>query len=57
MTDKKITALVGKAIREGKYLSITYKNNKGEITPFWISILDINERDELRVRRCGVIFF
>jgi hypothetical protein len=41
MTDK-ITALIGKAIREGKYLDITYKNKTGEITPFWISVLDIN---------------
>jgi superfamily I DNA and/or RNA helicase len=49
MIDKKITVLIGKAIREGKYLSITYKNKNGEITPFWISIFDINEKDELLV--------
>jgi superfamily I DNA and/or RNA helicase len=47
MIDKKITELIGKAIREGKYLSIIYKNKDGEITSFWISILDINANDEL----------
>ncbi|WP_339815262.1 AAA domain-containing protein [uncultured Imperialibacter sp.] len=54
MLDKKITTLIGKAIREGKYLNITYQNKSGEITPFWISILDINERDELRVNMFNV---
>ena len=49
MIDKNIIALIGKAIREAKYLSITYKNTDGEITPFWISILDINAKDELFV--------
>jgi hypothetical protein len=49
MIDKKITALIFKSIRGGKYLNITYKNKSGEITPFWICILDISERDELRV--------
>ena len=54
MIDKKITTLIGKAIREGKYLNITYKNKSGEITPFWISILDINEKNELRVNMLNV---
>ncbi len=54
MIDKNITALIGKAIREGKYLSITYKNKEGEITPFWISILDINANDELSVNMFNV---
>jgi hypothetical protein len=54
MIDKKISTLIGKAIREGKYLNITYQNKSGEITPFWISILDINERDELRVNMFNV---
>ena len=49
MIDKNITALIGKAIREGKYLNITYKNQNKEITPFWICILDINAYDELKV--------
>ncbi len=49
MIDKKNIALIGKAIREGKYLNITYKNKKREITPFWISIRDINAKDELWV--------
>jgi len=54
MIDKSITTLIGKAIREGKYLSITYKNMEGEITPFWISILDINANDELSVNMFNV---
>lgn len=49
MIDKNKIALIGKAIREGKYLNITYKNKNGEITPFWIAILDINAYDELKV--------
>ncbi|MGE0771367.1 MAG: DEAD/DEAH box helicase [Cyclobacteriaceae bacterium] len=49
MIDKQITIAIGKAIREGKYLNITYKNKNGEITPFWICILDINALGELRV--------
>jgi hypothetical protein len=54
MIKKKITALIGKSIREGKYLSITYKNRNGEISPFWISILDINANDELRVNMFNI---
>lgn len=54
MIDKKITVLIGKAIREGKYLNITYKNKNGDITQFWISILDINANDELRVNEFNV---
>jgi superfamily I DNA and/or RNA helicase len=54
MINKNITTLIGKAIKEGKYLNITYKNKNDEITPFWISILDINERDELKVNMFNV---
>ncbi|MBZ0247260.1 MAG: hypothetical protein K8H85_15070 [Cyclobacteriaceae bacterium] len=54
MIDKKITIVIGKAIREGKYLNITYKNQNGEITPFWICVLDINAHDELRVNMFNV---
>ncbi|MFO7823583.1 MAG: AAA domain-containing protein [Cyclobacterium sp.] len=54
MMDKNITTLIGKAIREGKYLNITYKNKSGEITPFWIGILDINEKGELWVNMFNV---
>ncbi|MCD6556512.1 MAG: hypothetical protein J7K64_04895, partial [Bacteroidales bacterium] len=54
MTDKNITALLGKAIREGKYLNIRYKNKNGEITPFWICILDINAKDELYVNMFNI---
>ncbi len=49
MIDNKITALLGKAIREGKYLNIAYKNKNGEITRFWISILDIKSSKKLSV--------
>ncbi|WP_343330849.1 AAA domain-containing protein [Polaribacter staleyi] len=49
MIDRNITLAIGKAIREGKYLSIKYKNKNGEITPFWIAILDINANGELYV--------
>jgi superfamily I DNA and/or RNA helicase len=54
MIDRNITSNIGKAIREGKYLNITYKNKDGVISPFWISILDINENDELRVNMFNV---
>ena len=54
MTDKNITALLGKTIREGKYLNIRYKNKNGEITPFWICILDINAKDELYVNMFNI---
>lgn len=54
MIDKNITAIIGKAIRDGKYLNITYKNKSGEITPFWISILDITARGELYVNMFNV---
>src|SRR5690606_4798840 len=54
MIDKKITALIGKAIREGKYLNITYKNRSGEVTSFWISVLDISANDELFVNQFNV---
>ncbi|MDR2962067.1 MAG: hypothetical protein LBU90_00260 [Bacteroidales bacterium] len=50
----KTTALIGKAIREGKYLSITYKNKEGKITPFWISILDVDAKATLRVNMFNV---
>lgn len=54
MTDKNITALLGQAIREGKYLNITYKNQIGEINPFWICVLDINANDELYINMFNV---
>ncbi|HEX2936768.1 MAG TPA: DEAD/DEAH box helicase [Bacteroidales bacterium] len=49
MTNPNILPQIAKAIREGKYLNITYKNKNDEVTRFWISILDINANDELRV--------
>lgn len=49
MSNKGITILIGKAIREGKYLHITYKNKEGDFTLFWVCILDINAKGELKV--------
>jgi hypothetical protein len=49
MVEKRIYSYLGEAIRGGKYLSITYKNKKGEVTPFWIRILDISANDDLIV--------
>jgi hypothetical protein len=54
MSEKKITILIGKAIREGKYLNITYKNREGDFTLFWICILDINAKGELKVNMFNV---
>lgn len=54
MADKKITVLLGQAIREGKYLNITYKNQNEEIHPFWICVLDVNANDELYVNMFNV---
>jgi len=36
MSNRKITTILGKAIREGKYLNIFYKNQLGEIKPLAI---------------------
>lgn len=49
MAGKKITVVLGQAIRESKYLAITYKNQNEEINPFWISISDINTDGEIYV--------
>src|SRR5687768_4283493 len=54
MIEKQTTVLLGKAIREGKYLSISYQNKNGEMTVFWISILDINANDEIWVNMFNV---
>lgn len=55
MNNKKITVCIGEAIREGKYLSITYKNKDGKVTPFWISILDITRHDKIVVDMFNVM--
>jgi superfamily I DNA and/or RNA helicase len=49
MNNRKITTRIGEAIREGKYLNITYQNKQGEIKYFWISILDITANDKIVV--------
>lgn len=54
MLDKNISSLIGKSIREGKYLSIAYKNKAGEVSLFWICILDINAKGDLRVNMFNV---
>ncbi|GGD26446.1 DEAD/DEAH box helicase [Flavobacterium orientale] len=55
MSNKKITATIGAAIREGKYLSIHYKNKQGEIKPFWICITDITANDKIVVDMFNVM--
>ncbi|WP_291117894.1 DEAD/DEAH box helicase [Flavobacterium sp. UBA6135] len=55
MSNKKITASIGAAIREGKYLSIHYKNKQGEIKPFWICITDITANDKIVVDMFNVM--
>ena len=54
MSNKKITALIGEAIREGKYLNITYKNKQEEVTPFWICVLDITNDDKVFVNMFNI---
>ncbi|WP_445457696.1 DEAD/DEAH box helicase [Flavobacterium sp. HNIBRBA15423] len=55
MKNKKITVAIGEAIREGKYLSITYKNKQDEVKSFWISILDITSDDKIVVDMFNVM--
>jgi len=55
MKHKKITVSIGEAIREGKYLSITYKNKQDEVKSFWISILDITSDDKIVVDMFNVM--
>ena len=54
--DRNILALIGKAIKEGKYLDISYKNEKTETTRFWISILDIFSSGQLKVNMFNVAY-
>jgi len=44
-----IKKLIGKSIQGGYYLSITYENKKGETNPFWISVVDILNDNEILV--------
>lgn len=55
MINRKVTIKIGEAIREGKYLSIHYKNKQGEVKPFWISILDITPDDKIVVDMFNVM--
>lgn len=52
--DRKITSVIGKAIRESKYLRIHYENLSGQRTDFWIGIIDIYENDQLLVNMFNV---
>ena len=46
----KIAETISKAIKEGKWIDITYRNKDGEITYFWIAIKDINfQKHRLKV--------
>ena len=54
--DRNILALIGKSIKEGKYLDISYKNEKNETTRFWISILDISASGQLKVNMFNVAY-
>lgn len=54
MIDNKIPVQIGKAIREGKYLNVSYKNAAGESTQFWMCVLDITGPDQLRVNMFNV---
>ena len=38
-----------KAIHEGKWLSIRYKNKKEDITKYWIGIISVNPRQKTLV--------
>ena len=55
MNNKKITVAIGEAIREGKYLSITYKNKEEKVNHFWISIIDIAGNDKIVVDMFNVM--
>lgn len=46
---KQIVKTISKAIKEGKYLDISYKNKNGEKTQFWICILDVIDPSRLKV--------
>jgi superfamily I DNA and/or RNA helicase len=54
MSNKKITTSIGEAIREGKYLEITYKNWQGDFKRFWISILDVTADDKIVVNMFNI---
>ena len=44
---KNLELLVSESIKTGKWLDISYKNNKGEITYYWIAIKDIDLKQKL----------
>ena len=46
-----IVLLISESIKTGKWLSISYKNKKEEMTYYWIAIQDIDlEKKELIVK-------
>ena len=44
-----IELLISESIKTGKWLDISYKNNKNEITYYWISIKDIDLKKKLLI--------
>ena len=44
---KNLELLISESIKTGKWLDISYKNNKGEITYYWIAIKDIDLKQKL----------
>jgi hypothetical protein len=52
--NKKIQWLIGKAIREAKYLEIKYLNKKDETKYFWICIYDVTGTGKIKVKGFNV---
>ncbi len=54
MSISEVKKLIGKSIQGGFYLSVTYENKKGEINPFWLSVIDIIDENEIMVNMFNV---
>jgi superfamily I DNA and/or RNA helicase len=54
MTKDDIKKVLVKAIREGKYLKITYLNQYNENSSYWICILDVLSNGDLKVNMFNV---
>lgn len=52
--NKKVEWLIGKSIREAKYLRIKYKNKSDITTEFWICILDIYSSGKIKIKGFNV---
>lgn len=42
--------IISKAIKEGKWLDISYQHSDSEVTYFWIAILKVYENKNLEVK-------